>query len=875
MIVKPAASSEIEKIPIAPVKTPRRYWPLLGLGLGLALVILLGWQVPSSFYLEADSGGPNTEQSTAASLLNLSPKTGQLAYNFYRPETSADGERFRWATTNSGLMLPPLYQKSRITLRFFTLLRPNQPPGQITILLKNETPLSDPTGKPLARFDLQPGWHDYSFILSKRTGGPGFLDISWDAPAFQIKGDQRLFTIGFAGARVEQAEAGPGLPPIGSFLSLWIIGMSLGLVFYYQLERIGLRLPFAHRKPQTFLTIIFGVIAGLVWLLAALGRTNFLARYWVILLLLAIGAAIIAYLLRPSITENIQVKDEAGRNDRYWAWLAAIGLLAAFVRLYNLEVAPLGTIPDEVALGYDAYSLLKTGYDHHGDVWPLYFRNYNDYSPGISYYAALPSIAIFGLKLWAVRLPFALLGIGTTIFTALLASELFASVGKLAARRIGIIAGLFTAISPWAVTQARLAMPVSTLSFFFLGGLWLWLRAVRQLEEKAITEKALPPPNSPGRLVGLTLFGSGLMLGIAVWTYPTMKVFIALLLVGMIWIYRRLLWPRPNLDILRWWLPPFVVVCLPFTVEALTNWANLNWRFAQISVWTAGGKPEDPLTALGIFVTNYLAHYDPLRLFFKLTGDYTVTNSSRPALIGIELPALAIPALVGLSILVFGKSWRKLSTVRLILVWLVVFPIADSLVRGEVPDEMRAQSGVGLFEIVAAFGVWWIWEKWAGVKLRWPGVRSQKKILAGLFGVAMTVSVTAWLHYSFVTDPVYPLTYFRYGFGEALTEAQKRLPPGSDSRICVEYSSQAYMYALFYSRFDPATYQAYARQNDPLKQNVYVVKRFGPYEFGCDSPDGLRPGSGDVGVARFPKAGSQLLWQDFYPNGERAWVVVK
>ena len=51
--------------------------------------------------------------------------------------------------------------------------------------------------------------------------------------------------------------------------------------------------------------------------------------------------------------------------------LFLIVLLAVFLRFYQLEAIPAGFLNDEVNAGYDAYSLLLTGKDQWGTLFPL------------------------------------------------------------------------------------------------------------------------------------------------------------------------------------------------------------------------------------------------------------------------------------------------------------------------------------------------------------------------------------------------------------------------------------------------------------------------------------------------------------------------
>jgi len=88
--------------------------------------------------------------------------------------------------------------------------------------------------------------------------------------------------------------------------------------------------------------------------------------------------------------------------------LVLILFIAALLRLGNLGGNPPGLTPDEAALGYNAYSILKTGRDEYGQILPVVFKSFGDYKPELYVYLTVPSVAIFGLTEFAVRFPSAL-----------------------------------------------------------------------------------------------------------------------------------------------------------------------------------------------------------------------------------------------------------------------------------------------------------------------------------------------------------------------------------------------------------------------------------------------------------------------------------
>ena len=88
-----------------------------------------------------------------------------------------------------------------------------------------------------------------------------------------------------------------------------------------------------------------------------------------------------------------------------------IVIFASFLRLYKLGEVPGSLDWDEASLGWNAYSLFKTGTDEYGKALPVSIRSFNDFKPPLYVYAAIPTTAIFGLNEFSVRLPSAIAGI--------------------------------------------------------------------------------------------------------------------------------------------------------------------------------------------------------------------------------------------------------------------------------------------------------------------------------------------------------------------------------------------------------------------------------------------------------------------------------
>ena len=151
--------------------------------------------------------------------------------------------------------------------------------------------------------------------------------------------------------------------------------------------------------------------------------------------------------------------------------LLFIILLAIVLRVYKLSKVPPSLYWDEASLGYNAYSILLTARDEYGKFLPLTnFAAFGDYKPPGYIYAAVPSVAIFGLNEFAIRFPSALFGTLTVLLIYLISKRLFES------EIISQIAALFLAISPWHLQFSRGAFEANLGLFFSTLGIFLFLK---------------------------------------------------------------------------------------------------------------------------------------------------------------------------------------------------------------------------------------------------------------------------------------------------------------------------------------------------------------------------------------------------------------
>ena len=89
-------------------------------------------------------------------------------------------------------------------------------------------------------------------------------------------------------------------------------------------------------------------------------------------------------------------------------------ILAALLRVININNNPPALYGDEITIALDSYSLLKTGQDQLGNNLPLTF-SMGAGRPAGYVYAAVPFVAVFGPTPLGVRMPSILSGLGIII----------------------------------------------------------------------------------------------------------------------------------------------------------------------------------------------------------------------------------------------------------------------------------------------------------------------------------------------------------------------------------------------------------------------------------------------------------------------------
>lgn len=150
------------------------------------------------------------------------------------------------------------------------------------------------------------------------------------------------------------------------------------------------------------------------------------------------------------------------------AWLRRFGaywliMLGIAVRLYHNTILPPGLNIDEAGMGYDAWAILNYGIDQNAIPYPVHLIAWGGGMNALASYLAMPFIHLWGLTVFAIRMPALLLGI------AALPAFYYVAL-KLAGWRVAMLALFMLSISPWHIMASRWGLESNLLPPVFLLG---------------------------------------------------------------------------------------------------------------------------------------------------------------------------------------------------------------------------------------------------------------------------------------------------------------------------------------------------------------------------------------------------------------------
>jgi hypothetical protein len=446
-------------------------------------------------------------------------------------------------------------------------------------------------------------------------------------------------------------------------------------------------------------------------------------------------------------------------------FLISVTLISFFIRIYNYQYPPL--LWDEASIGYNAYSIIKTGKDEYGKFLPLIFKSFGDYKPGLYIYFTIPFISIFGLNELSVRLPSIILGSLIPLLLYLLVKN------QTKNHKLAIISAIVAALNPYSIHFSRGAWETNILTFELLLASYLFFK-----------NKYIP---------------SAIILGLSLYTYQGAKL-ISLLLVIILFSLNF------SKSQIKSYTKYFIVLFL-FTLPIIYGliFANTGNRLQIMSLFSYRQPKEEVNTIISqssyfdytvfhnqiIFFTKgffsrYFNHYSSD--FLAFSGDWQNARHSPPYMGVILYPSLLF-LVVGLVVLINQKDKFNL----FMFLWLLVAPIPAALSRDSVSSVRAMSFSIPLIYFIS-LGIY------STLK------RYNYKFLYILVFIGYLLSFTYYLDLYYNHMVVKSPNDFLYGYRQLVSYVNNNKEKYQKIYI-TNYLNQPYIYYLFYSKYDPAKYQ--------------------------------------------------------------------
>lgn len=500
--------------------------------------------------------------------------------------------------------------------------------------------------------------------------------------------------------------------------------------------------------------------------------------------------------------------------------LFLIIVAASFLRLWRLDKVPVSLFGDEVDVGYQAYSVLKTGKDYSGNFLPIHFHSLAEWRTPLYLYSAVPTVAIFGVSPMGVRLPAAIFGVLTIPIFYLFIRK---ATGN---KSLALLGSLLLTVNPWHIQYSRAGFEVTLLLLLLVGGLWLFLESFKD---------------------GRWLWVSGFCFALTPWVYSTAKFFTPLLLVVLVVIYKKEVFSFPKKHIIST-IIAIALIGLPIAYSTVFGGGAA--RFGYISIFTnpvtetevgtarlndahmrgeTGSGLSPKLTDRLIHnkytfwsdnvIRNYFQAFSTEFLFIK--GDINLRHS-----IGIgEFYKIESFALL-LGIIYFLWKYDNNKNKLLILFWILGGVIPSAITRDGGNHATRLIIILPPLIFIMAYGLVGLY-----TDLKSINRKLFITIYAGLFILSFgQYQHEYWVHYPWMSE-----RWWHAGFNESFAQI-KQIDANFDKVVISTSGEPPWIFFAGWYRYDPVTWHA----NFPIGNDVELagfgkISHTGRFYFGSPS----------------------------------------
>ncbi len=511
-------------------------------------------------------------------------------------------------------------------------------------------------------------------------------------------------------------------------------------------------------------------------------------------------------------------------------WLLVIAVLilalAAAGRFYQLGVIPHGMTWDEAAIGYNGHAIVVARRDEWLVKLPISFRSFGDYKAPLAIYINGIFTTLWGMNLWAVRLPFALANVVGVALMMLMAHRVFSKSVPVVFPRLPAAApawltlgsGWWLTTSPWHFHYSRVGFESGMALTFLLLGMWLlleWLTVIKQTS----TKRAWWPQ-------AIILTAAAISLAASMYTYHSAKGVVPALVIMVMGLWWRRLWALKGTVIT--FLGVLFLALYPLLKDTFQG--SGGERFEQASLFTKGLSVNELLIKI---ISQFGVHFSPA---FLIQGA-TTTLRHGDGQWGVLLVTTFILGIIGCVAMVHGfyriyRGQLPFNAIRLPLffwAWILI-GVLPAAVGIDVPHSNRALLALPGFLLLAGWGMAWMINELMALpwSLHFPGTHQEKNTLAkaalGSLVLIHSLLFVAYLNHYFTVFGPASATEFKDGYLDVF-EYIRPYENGISEETAVNQIvisgryGQPYIYALFSRETNPISYQGGA-----LNRYLFVNK---------------------------------------------------
>lgn len=467
--------------------------------------------------------------------------------------------------------------------------------------------------------------------------------------------------------------------------------------------------------------------------------------------------------------------------------LVLIILLAAFLRFWKLGSAPISVNWDEASLGYNSYSVLKSGRDEWGNLLPAIFPAFGDYKLPVYVYSSILPIFFFGLNNFSTRFVSALAGTFTILAVYLLTNQLQKSQKtklSLGVFNLGHITALITALLPWHFFLSRPALEASLGLSLFTFGLYFLIHSLEKRQS-------------------LVLAAS--FWALSIHTYNSYRVLVPLFgIIFLVFYFKQIF----KIDKYLVWsalitiLASIILLYQMFTGQGLARYDKLK-ILNQNTIFQIGenrSRSQLPSTVSRLiynrpvyFVTTVLKNH----ISYFGFSFWNQTNGAQTQFAIPKYNLVTYPLLVLLVLgIIYLSKYSKNKLVAIFLIYFFLSPIAASITNSP-PQAIRPSPMIPFVVLFSGYGLVWL-----------------SKIMAKKTEAVVCVFLFVYLLCTLMYLKHYWTSYlfeysssWQYGYNQVFDYINKNGHSYQNIFITKKYG-EPHIFDLFYNKINPNVIQS-------------------------------------------------------------------